>query len=156
MSTRLQRQRFELRFYRGHLSTDTTVSSPAVAEEWCERVCGCGKIHIGKVAAETSKCFACSNLENPYAQKGIRMSVEAEGEDSTNPQRIREGTSHLNIGLRGIDTVVGTRPNGKPKLEYRPIANNELPTARARREYAKRTNCTPGENSVKRAVGGRD
>lgn len=154
MNTRLQRQRFEQRFYRGRNSSAIELDEES---EWCTRACGtCGREHLGQLAAETSYCFD-HQPETEFLRnaRSVRMSVEAEGEDSTLPQRVREGTAQYNIGLRGIDTVVGTRPDGKPALAYRPITHNELPTARARREYAKRTNCSPGENVVKRAVGGK-
>ena len=144
-------QRFETRFYRG-LSSN---AAPDLASDYCKMVCPCGTVHLGLRGDLTARCFDCAQQSNEFAQKAIRMSVEAEGEDSRNPQRIAEGTSQFNIGLRGVDTVVGTHPDGTAKLSYRPIAHNELPSARARREYAKRTGCTPAAESVKRAVGGR-
>ena len=112
-------------------------------------------IPLAAVGAEQALCFECANAVNPFAQKQVTMSVEAEGEDATDPRRVRDGTARFNIGLRGVDSVVGRNPDGTAKLAYRPIAHNELPTARARREYAKRTGCTPHQDSIKRAVGGK-
>ncbi len=81
------------------------------------------------------------------------MSVDATGEDSTDPRRIKDGTAGMNLGLRGIDTVVGSNPDGTPRLEYRAVAHNEIASARRLKEYAKRNSLTPQETQ-KRSVGG--
>lgn len=81
------------------------------------------------------------------------MSIEVGCEDSRDPERVADGTASFNMGLPGIETVVGTRADGKPKTEYRAISNNELSTARARREYAKRHGLTPLAEKTFRAVG---
>jgi len=72
--------------------------------------------------------------------------IEVSGEDSTDPRRVADGTADVNAGLPGVDTVVGTRPDGKPKLEYRPITNNELRSKRGVAEYAKRHGLVPVES----------
>lgn len=146
-----QKRRFDRRFYRG-LASALSESASGYHEGPCI-TCGTW-VHL-VADDETPRCFACSNARNPYAEKGIRCSVEAEGEDARDPRRVADGTAGFNLGLRGVDTVVGTRPDGTPKLAYRPITHNELSTARARREYARRTGCTVLTPSVKRAVGGR-
>ena len=139
---RARYQRFEQRFYRGHTSTERAEEEDS---EWTQRVCNpCGAIHLGRLDDPSPQCFTCTHQRNPYT--GIRMSVEAEGEDSTNPQRVREGTSGFNLGLPGV-----TEPDGS----YRPISNNEVATARKRVEYAKRNNLSVQEPSIKRAVGGK-
>lgn len=148
---RLDRSRFEHRFYRGLDAVDTVVEG----EGFVERVCGgCGAITKDYADKPMPECFDCSQKHNPYGGS-IYLSVEAEGEDSTNPQRIREGTAHINLGVRGVETVVGKNPDGSDKLAYRPIAHNELQTARKRREHAKRTGSTMLEGTTKRAIGGR-
>lgn len=146
-----ERARFEQRFYAGHSSTVTTESGPG----FVERLCGdCGNATMGYADELHPRCFPCGNSHNPFAQKAIRMSVDATGEDSTNPQRIKDGTAGFNIGMRGVDTVIGKNPDGTNKLSYRPLANNEISSARALKEQAKRAGLTP-QDTQKRAVGGR-
>lgn len=146
---RLDRSRFEHRFYRGLDGLDTV----AAGEGFVERVCGdCGDITKDYADVAMPKCFNCKQKLNPFGN--IYLSMEAEGEDSTNPQRIREGTAHINLGVRGVEKEVGKNPDGSPKLEYRPITHNELATFRKRREHAKRTGSTPAEPQ-KKAIGGR-
>ncbi len=97
-------------------------------------------------------CFDCELQGNPYL--GINLSCTVAGEPSSDPRRRVDGTSEFNMGLPGVDTVIGTRADGKPKLAYRPISHNELATDRKRKEYAKRKGLIPME-TPKRAIGGR-
>ena len=99
-------------------------------------------------------CFLCYR-EASGASSGPYVSIEVGAEDSTDRRRIMDGTAFLNAGLPGVDTVVGKRADGKDILDYRPISNNELSTARSLREYAKRHGLEPKFDSFKRAVGGR-
>jgi hypothetical protein len=84
--------------------------------------------------------------------------IDAAGEDSRDPRRIADGTAHLNLGLPGVDTVVGTRRSwdpkldGKPATEYRPITNQEVASNRNRRELAKRSGLDPIERGVYRGL----
>jgi hypothetical protein len=71
--------------------------------------------------------------------------IEISGEDSTDPRRVRDGTAGFNVGLPPIDTPVGTRADGKPKLSTRPVTHNELGTRRGTLEYAKRHGLEPIE-----------
>jgi hypothetical protein len=100
--------------------------------------CACG----GDIFYEDeSECFDCRQTRNPYL--GVRFSIELGSEDSTDPRRVADGSSKFNVALPGIEK------DGK----YRPVANNELATARSRREYAKRHGLEPMERAVKKAVG---
>ena len=85
--------------------------------------------------------------------KSFGLSIDTAGEDSRHPERIADGSARFNMGLKGIDTPIGTNPDGTAKLAYRAVANNELASRRAVKEYAKRTGCTPLESSCKRAIG---
>lgn len=70
------------------------------------------------------------------ALPGVR--IDAAGESSTDPRRLADGSAHFNIGLPGVDTVVGTRPDGKPQLAYRPRTHHEVGSNANAREIAKR------------------
>ena len=80
-------------------------------------------------------------------------SIEAADAPSSDPQRVKDGTSEFNLGLPGVDTVVGTRADGKPKLAYRPLTHNEVGTNRNMREIAKRNGLIPMERGSFRAIG---
>ena len=67
---------------------------------------------------------------------GVR--IDAGGEDARLPERVADGSAKFNVGLPGIDTVVGQRPDGKPRLAYRPITNHEVGSNKNAREIAKR------------------
>lgn len=124
-------------------------------DEYCDRVCAyCGDETWRKISAPSVLCFRCDNVSNPM-NKGFGLSIDTAGEDSTHPDRVADGTARFNMGLRGIDTQVGTRADGKPKLDYRPVSHNELASRRSIKEYAKRTGCTPLESAPKRAIGGK-
>ena len=111
-----------------------------------------------RAIADTPKpyCFDCTHAQNEYANKGIRMSMDATGEDSTNPDRVRDGTHIYNMGLPATDVEYGKRNAYGQRVvsRSRPVANNEIASARRARELAKRANLTPLETQ-KRALGGR-
>lgn len=90
---------------------------------------------------------------SPHSIPG--MSIDSAAEDSRDPRRVSDGTAGFNMGLPPVETVIGMRKDGKPKLATRPVTNNELGSSRAVREYAKRNGLIPVSNGVKRAVGGR-
>jgi hypothetical protein len=71
-----------------------------------------------------------------FHMPGVR--IDCAGENAADERRIADGTAGFNIGLRGMDTVVGTRPDGKPMLEYRPLTHHEVGSNRNARELAKR------------------
>ena len=72
--------------------------------------------------------------------------IETTGEDSRDPARVRDGTQGSNLGLPPVETVVGTRADGKPKTSTRPVSNNELGGKRGVVEYAKRHGLVPHES----------
>lgn len=111
----------------------------------------CGKDHLLSEDPEAI-CFFCDMEKNGPAYS-VFASIEVGSEDSKDPGRVRDGTASFNIGLPGVETVVGKRADGKPKLGYRPVSNNELSTNRARNEYAKRHGLVPMQEHTKRAVG---
>jgi hypothetical protein len=73
--------------------------------------------------------------------------VDAVAEDVPIESRLRDGSAKWNAGLPGIETVVGTNPNGTPKKAYRPISNAEVGSNRNCREIAKRSGVTPVDTS---------
>lgn len=96
-------------------------------------------------------CFFCWRAENPPV--GVpNVRIDAAGDDSTNAQRVADGSARFNTGLRGIETVVGTRRDGKPAIEYRPISNAEVSSNRNRRELAKRQGLGTYESGVYRGL----
>jgi hypothetical protein len=112
---------------------------------------GCGRESLLPIASLDERCFRCWRKANPF--EGVAAArIDSAGEDSTNPDRVRDGSSTWNAGLYGVDTVVGTRPNGKPMTEYRPLTNNEVGSNRRRRELAKRQGLEPMERSVYRTL----
>lgn len=124
---------------------------PADYQNVAEHTCpDCGRLHSWMNSTD-SRCFHCSNAHNPFL--GIGMRLEVGCEDSSDPGRVADGTSAFNMGLPGVETVVGTRADGKPKTAYRPVSNNELATARARREYAKSRGLEPLAQKTYRTVG---
>lgn len=116
------------------------------------KVCpDCGAVH-GRLFSSENRCFDCENVRNPFTSIGA--SIDVGPQDSTEPSRVRDGTAAFNVGLPGVETVIGRRPDGKPRLSYRPIANNELGTTRNRNEYAKRHGLiTMDPKGSKKAVG---
>lgn len=100
-------------------------------------------------------CGDCGALVEQYIgpRHGQYIRIDAGGEDSTDPKRVADGTAGFNMGLKGVDTVVGQRPDGKPRLAYRPFSNAELGSNRAIREEAKRQGLTPADGGRFRTVG---
>lgn len=102
------------------------------------------------------RCPACGDFVpqhfGPSSFPGLR--VDATGDDATDPSRVADGSSRFNLGLRGIDTVCGTRPDGKPQLSYRPLTHNEVGSRRKAREIALRQGLEPAGGAY-RSIGGR-
>lgn len=110
----------------------------------------CGREHQWPGDLER-RCFRCANSSNPFL--GIRFGIEVGSEDSDDPRRVADGTAQYNVGLPGVETIVGTRADGKPKIAYRPVTNSEIGTGRARRQYAERHGLQAVEAKTVRAVG---
>jgi hypothetical protein len=120
-----------------------------------ERTCAdCGSGHLDYPDVEPSRCFDCSQILNVFALKNIRCSIDAAGEDSSNPQRIANGTAGINMALPGVVTKWGKRNayGQRTVLEKRPVYNNEITSTRALKERAKRAGMTLAE-TPKRALG---
>ena len=105
-----------------------------------------GALRCGHCGERAPQVFSAASLPQ------TRMVVG--GEDVTTAARVAEGTSHINIGLPPVETIVGKRADGKPRLATRPVTHNELGTARGAREYAKRHGLIP-QGDTYRAVGPR-
>ncbi len=122
------------------------------ASSWEKRACAkCGTEHLAKALARVPLCFDCRE-PSPFC---ANVSIEVGCENSSDPRRIADGSARFNAGLPGVSTEIGKRPDGSAALSYRPITNDELGTARARREYAKRVGLEPQTAKVKRALGGK-
>jgi hypothetical protein len=79
-------------------------------------------------------CFDCDHAKSPYAGGAPLVLIDAGGENSPHPQRIIDGTSHINLGLPPVATGVG---------ESRPVTHVELGSNWGVREYAKRHGVEP-------------
>lgn len=79
--------------------------------------------------------------------------IECSGESASDPRRIADGTAEFNMGLPGVETVVGTRADGKPKLAYRPITHHEVGSNKNAREIAKRNGLEPMTSGSYRTAG---
>jgi len=103
------------------------------------------------------RCPGCGDFAAQHfgPSNAVQMRVDSSGEDSRDPRRVADGSASWNIGLPGVDAVVGTRPDGKPKLAYRPLSNHEVSSNRKRREIAARHGLTPTEKAAYRPIGGR-
>lgn len=98
------------------------------------------------------RCFA--PVEQVITPEGLpHARIECAGDDAGAAGRIADGTAKFNMGLPGVETVVGTREDGKPKLAYRPITHNEVGSNRNAREIAKRNGLEPLGAGAFRAVG---
>ncbi len=86
---------------------------------------------------------------------GVGMRVDATGDDATAPFRVAEGTARFNLGLPGVDTVVGAWPDGKPRLAYRPLTHHEVGSRRNAREIALRHGLKPAGGGAYRSIGGK-
>jgi hypothetical protein len=83
------------------------------------------------------RCFGeAEQIISPGGLPGVR--IDCAGEAASIPQRVADGTAEFNMGLPGVETVVGTRADGKPKLAYRPLTHNEVGSNQNAREIAKR------------------
>lgn len=146
-------ERFERRFYRGLEPKESTDVSDGFVDRYCD-VCRAPMLEYASV--EKPVCYDCNHEQNEFAAKGIRMSVDATGEDSTNPQRVREGTQIFNMALPPVVEEYGVRNayGQRTVKKSRPVANNEIASARRLKELAKHSNLTP-QDTQKRAVGSR-
>ena len=122
---------------------------PSYREAKCA---GCGKATMAR-ENEQPRCIACTNfrIDGPFS--GISFRLEVGSEDSRDPRRVQDRTAGLNLGLPPVETVVGTRRDGKPKIATRPVTNNEVATGRARQEYAQRHGLTAVEKKTYRSIG---
>ena len=109
---------------------------------WDKRACGaCGSEHLLEV--EGALCFNCDRASKPSRYDSLLILIDAAGDDSQDPRRVADGSYRFNVGLPGVETVIGTRPDGKPATSYRPISNNEVGSARKAKEIAKRAGLVP-------------
>lgn len=97
-----------------------------------------------RCAWDVSQVFSARNLP------GVR--IDCAGESSRDAARIADGSADFNMGLRGVDTVVGTREDGKPKLAYRPLTHAEVGSNKNRQELAKRQGLIPAGEGAYRSV----
>jgi hypothetical protein len=98
------------------------------------------------------RCFApVEQVITALTIPGMRMSCG--GESAPSEARRQDGTADFNMGLPGVETIIGTREDGKPKLAYRPITHNEVATNRNAREIAKRAGLEPLSGGAYRSVG---
>ena len=117
----------------------------------------CGSEHLLPVDQPEAPCFRCWRAKHPY-DGCTNARIDAAGDDARDPHRIREGTAGFNIGLRGVDTVVGVREcsdpnlNGKPRTDYRPITNHEVGSNVRRREIAARQGLEVRDRGVYRGL----
>lgn len=148
MSMRAQAA-FDRRFRREVAGRDGSAG-----EGFVQRSCSqCSRGCLEYAQVKSPLCFTCSHSHNPYAEKNIRMSIEAEPQPSTNPVRVADGTAEYNMGLPGVPgDVIGKDAYGQVKRKVRPVHFNEVASARKRRELAKRAGLTPLD-SAKKAVG---
>lgn len=121
----------------------------------------CGVLETTATVKEAAdgalRCASCGNFApQHFGPANIpQMRVESAGEDSRDPARVADGTEKFNLGLRGVDTPIGKRPDGRPRLAYRPLTNHEAGSNRKIREIAKRQGLTPAYNGAYRPIGGR-
>jgi hypothetical protein len=144
-----ERDSFERRYVRGFVGGDCQP-----IEGFVQRSCSqCLGECLDYADVPKPLCFNCTHAKNVYAEKAIRMSVDASCDDSTNPQRVAEGTAGFNLGLPGVPgDAIGKDAYGQIKRKVRPVSNSEIGSARRLREMAKRANLTQLE-PAKRAVG---
>ena len=102
-------------------------------------------------------CPACGDFcpQHFGAASFPGMRIDATGEDSGDPRRIRDGSSVFNLGLSGVETTIGTRADGKPKLAYRPLTHHEVGSRGKAREIALRQGLEPAGGGAYRVIGGR-
>jgi hypothetical protein len=121
------------------------VADVSTAAGFIERVCGpCGAITRDYEDAPNPKCFDCAHAANPYAAKAVQMSVDATGEDSTDPRRVADKTAEFNVALPPVEgAIIGKDAYGQTRRKLRPVAHNEVTSARRLKERAKEANLTP-------------
>lgn len=101
------------------------------------------------------RCFDCNQNANPYVIKNIRFSIDASDCDSTDPQRVAEGTAQHNLALPDVPgEVIGKDAYGMTKRKMRPVHNSEISSTRKLKEMGKRAGLTLLEKP-KRAIGGK-
>jgi hypothetical protein len=114
----------------------------------CAR-CGVDEVFAPMSAAleRTLQCASCGgDAQQVFSAESLPGArIDAGGEDAPLETRRRDGTAIFNMGLPGVETVVGTRADGKPKLAYRPLTNHEVGSNRNARELAKRSNLVAHE-----------
>ena len=127
---------------RSYLPSKWTPDAPAIEATHEMRACpSCGREHLLPLDDAAATCFRCWRSEHPF--EGCPAArIDAAGDDSTNPQRIREGTAGVNLGLRGVDG-----PGG-----YRPLTNREVSSNVKRRDLAARQGLETPERAVYRSV----
>ena len=110
---------------------------------------------VSRHSVRRQRCFHA--VEVRFSPESLPQArIDAGGEDATDvPQRVRDGTSQFNLGLPGVERVIGERSTGKVALEYRPITNHELGSNAGVREYAKRHGLIPMERGKYRPLGSR-
>jgi hypothetical protein len=101
----------------------------------------CGAEHLLPVDAPAEPCFKCWRARHPF--EGVANArIDAAGEDSRLPERVRDGTASWNVGLRGVEG-----PDG-----YRPRTNREVSSNVNRRDLAARQGLECPERGVYRSV----
>jgi hypothetical protein len=110
------------------------------------------------VISKGNGAFACEHCSGAVQQiitpEGLpNARIDSAGDDATIPKRIADGTASWNLGLPGVDTNVGRRPDGTEALEYRPRTMREVSNNRNASEIAKRANLAPLERAY-RPLGG--
>lgn len=120
------------------LPSKWTPDAPALEPSHEMRPCPeCGTEHLLPVDNLAETCFRCWRAANPF-EGCPSIRIDAAGDDSRDPRRVKDGTAGFNVGLRGVETPIGKRPDGSTVLDYRPISHNEVGSNRRRRELAKR------------------
>jgi hypothetical protein len=107
---------------------------------------------------EPKGCTAVAGCDRPVTQHFSpahlpNARIEVTGEDSTDQRRVEDGTAVFNVGLPPVETVVGTRADGKPKLAHRPITHHEVGSKRNAHELAKRAGLIPMAEGSYRTLG---
>ena len=144
------------RLARDGVRTNAPALVAAVENEnpWAKRECvECGAETLHRKDASDPKCFDCD--PGPFHGKGVMFSIDAGPEDSTHPDRVRQGTAGFNFALPGVVEEYGPKNayGQRTILKKRPVANSEIASTRNLKEMAKKANMTP-QDTGKRAVGG--
>jgi hypothetical protein len=112
---------------------------------------------VEDAAADALMCPTCGNFApQHFGASGLpQMRVDAAGENCRDAGRVADGTAGWNMGLGGITTELGRRPDGTKATAYRPITHHEVGSNRRLREIAKRQGLVPLSNGAYRPIGGR-